>query len=207
LKDWKKMEQHENQDRSFEQVQNTTEETPTKTKSFARDLLETIAIALVLFVLLNVVTSRVKVFNISMQPTLKQGYLLLVNKLAYKLGEPEYGDVIVFHYNGDQQEDYIKRVIGLPGDEVDIRDGVVRVNGMVLTEPYIMEVPGYTGTWSVPEGSLFVLGDNRNHSSDSHQWGYVQMDWVVGKALYVYWPFEAIGSLSIKELVRAAPAN
>jgi signal peptidase I len=142
-----------------------------------------------------------------MQPTLKQGYLLLVNKLAYKLGEPEYGDVIVFHYNGDQQEDYIKRVIGLPGDEVDIRDGVVRVNGMVLTEPYIMEVPGYTGTWSVPEGSLFVLGDNRNHSSDSHQWGYVQMDWVVGKALYVYWPFEAIGSLSIKELVRAAPAN
>ena len=201
------MEQHENQDRSFEQVQNTTEETPTKTKSFARDLLETIAIALVLFVLLNVVTSRVKVFNISMQPTLKQGYLLLVNKLAYKLGEPEYGDVIVFHYNGDQQEDYIKRVIGLPGDEVDIRDGVVRVNGMVLTEPYIMEVPGYTGTWSVPEGSLFVLGDNRNHSSDSHQWGYVQMEWVVGKALYIYWPFEAISSLSIKELVRAAPAN
>ena len=201
------MEQHENQDRSFEQVQNTTEETPTKTKSFARDLLETIAIALVLFVLLNVVTSRVKVFNISMQPTLKQGYLLLVNKLAYKLGEPEYGDVIVFHYNGDQQEDYIKRVIGLPGDEVDIHDGVVRVNDMVLTEPYIMEVPGYTGKWSVPEGSLFVLGDNRNHSSDSHQWGYVQMEWVVGKALYIYWPFEAISSLSIKELVRAAPAN
>lgn len=201
------MEQHENQDRSFDQVQNTAEETPPKTKSFARDLLETIAIALILFVLLNVVTSRVKVFNISMQPTLKQGYLLLVNKLAYKLGEPEYGDVIVFHYNGDQQEDYIKRVIGLPGDEVDIRDGVVRVNGMVLTEPYIMEVPGYTGTWSVPEGSLFVLGDNRNHSSDSHQWGYVQMEWVVGKALYIYWPFEAISSLSIKELVRAAPAN
>lgn len=201
------MEQHENQDRSFDQVQNSTEEPPSKTKSFARDLLETIAIALVLFVLLNVVTSRVKVFNISMQPTLKQGYLLLVNKLAYKLGEPEYGDVIVFHYNGDQQEDYIKRVIGLPGDEVDIRDGVVRVNGMVLTEPYIMEVPGYTGKWSVPEGSLFVLGDNRNHSSDSHQWGYVQMEWVVGKALYIYWPFEAISSLSIKELVRAAPAN
>lgn len=201
------MEQHENNHETINQAQSINEENPAKTKSFARDLLETIVLALVLFVLLNAVTSRVKVFNVSMQPTLKQGYLLLVNKLAYKLGEANYGDVIVFHYKGDQQEDYIKRVIGLPGDEVDIRDGVVRVNGNVLTEPYIMEVPNYKGNWSVPDGSLFVLGDNRNHSSDSHQWGYVEMEWVVGKALVVYWPFDAIGALSVTDLVRAAPAN
>lgn len=181
--------------------------TQPKTKGFWRDLLETILMALFLFVLLNAVTSRVKVFNISMQPTLKQGYLLLVNKMAYKLGDPKYGDVVVFHYNGDDQEDYIKRVIGLPGDKVDISGGVVRVNGSALTEPYIMEVPNYSGTWTVPAGELFVLGDNRNHSSDSHQWGFVQESWVVGKALFIYYPLEAIASLSIDGLVRAAPAQ
>ena len=178
-----------------------------KTKGFWRDLFETILMALVLFVLLNAITSRVKVFNISMQPTLKQGYLLLVNKMAYKLGDPKYGDVIVFHYNGDKQEDYIKRVIGLPGDKVDISGGVVRVNGNALTEPYIMEVPNYSGTWTVPAGELFVLGDNRNHSSDSHQWGFVQASWVVGKALFIYYPLDAIANLSINGLVRAAPAQ
>ncbi|MDD4578927.1 MAG: signal peptidase I, partial [Anaerolineaceae bacterium] len=182
------------------------EEKP-KTKGFWRDLFETILMALVLFVILNAVTSRVKVFNVSMQPTLKQGYLLLVNKMAYKLGEPKYGDIIVFHYNGDKQEDYIKRVIGLPGDKVDISGGVVRVNGNALTEPYIMEVPNYSGSWTVPAGKLFVLGDNRNHSSDSHQWGFVDNSWVVGKALLIYYPFDSVGLLSIDGLVRAAPAQ
>ena len=183
-------------------------ETPQpKTKGFWRDLSETLLMALVLFLLLNAVTSRVKVFNISMQPTLKQGYLLLVNKMAYKLGDPKYGDIVVFHYNGDKQEDYIKRVVGLPGDKVDISGGVVRVNGNALTEPYIMEVPNYSGTWTVPAGELFVLGDNRNHSSDSHQWGFVQESWVVGKALFIYYPLDQIGSLSINGLVRAAPAQ
>ncbi len=178
-----------------------------KAKSFWRDLLETIALALVLFLILNAITSRVKVFNISMQPTLKQGYLLLVNKMAYKLGDPENGDIIVFHYNGDKQEDYIKRVIGVPGDKVDISGGVVRVNDVALTEPYILEVPNYSGSWLVPEGQLFVLGDNRNHSSDSHQWGYVKMNWVVGKAVLIYYPFNEITLLGVPDLVRAAPAQ
>ncbi len=183
-----------------------SEEKP-KTKGFWRDLLETVVMALVLFVLLNAITSRVKVFNISMQPTLKQGYLLLVNKLAYKLGEPDHGDIVVFHYQGDKQEDYIKRIVGLPGDQVDIMGGVVRINGIALTEPYIMEVPNYSGSWVVPEGEFFVLGDNRNHSSDSHQWGFVHEDWVVGKAVLIYYPLDAIGLLSLPNLVRAAPAE
>ncbi|HZK17601.1 MAG: signal peptidase I [Anaerolineaceae bacterium] len=178
-----------------------------KAKGFWRDMLETIALALVLFLILNAITSRVKVFNISMQPTLKQGYLLLVNKMAYKIGEPKNGDIIVFHYNGDKQEDYIKRVIGVPGDQVDISGGVVRVNNIALTEPYIMEVPNYSGSWQVPDGQLFVLGDNRNHSSDSHQWGYVRMDWVVGKAVLIYYPFTEVALLGVPGLVRAAPAQ
>jgi len=186
----------------------TTENAQTKEesgKSFFRDLVETVLMALVLFVILNTITSRVKVFNVSMQPTLKEQDLLLVNKLAYRFGSPKHGDIIVFHFNGGDQDDYIKRVIGLPGDLVEIQGGVVRVNGQALTEPYIMDMPTYNGTWEVPPDELFVLGDNRNHSSDSHQWGTVKMEWVVGKALLVYWPPNKVKLLTIPDLVTAAP--
>ena len=176
-----------------------------KAHGFWRDLIETILMAVVLFLLLNAATSRVRVYNVSMQPTLFEGNLLVVNKLAYKLGEPKRGDIIVFHYQGTVNEDYIKRVIGLPGDTVEIRNGIVRVNGQAITEPYIAELPGYTGQWKVPEGELFVLGDNRNHSSDSHDWGFVQKEWVVGKAIVVYWPLDRIRVLLNPDLVKAAP--
>ncbi len=171
---------------------------------FWLDTLETILLALLLFLAINTVTSRVRVENISMEPTLQPGYLLIVNKLAYKLGEPKHGDIVVFHYMGDNNEDYIKRVIGLPGDEVKIENGTVYVNGIALNEPYIAAFPAYSGTWKVPEGSLFVLGDNRNNSSDSHQWGFVDLDDVVGKAVFIYYPFDVIGSLVIPDLVQAA---
>lgn len=176
-----------------------------KGRGFWRDLIETILMAVVLFLLLNAATSRVRVYNISMQPTLFEGNLLVVNKLAYKLGEPKHGDIIVFHYQGTVTEDYIKRVIGLPGDTVEIGNGIVRVNGLAITEPYLAELPGYTGTWKVPDGELFVLGDNRNHSSDSHDWGFVQQEWVVGKAVVVYWPLDRIRMLIGADLVQAAP--
>lgn len=176
-----------------------------KGKSFWRDLAETLILALALFLILNTITARVKVFNVSMQPTLKQGYLLLVNKLAYKFGEPHHGDVVVFHYNGVQDDDYIKRVVGLPGDEIDIRGGVVRVNGSAITEPYIADVPNYSGEWTVPENELFVLGDNRNNSSDSHQWGTIKMEWVVGKAVLIYYPFSEARMLSVDNLVYGVP--
>ena len=171
---------------------------------FWLDTLETILLALLLFFAINTVTSRVRVENISMEPTLQPGYLVIGNKLAYKLGEPNHGDIVVFHFMGDKNEDYIKRVIGLPGDEVNIENGTVYVNGIALSEPYIAEFPAYSGTWVVPEGSLFVLGDNRNNSSDSHQWGFVDLDDVVGKAVFIYYPFDVIGSLVIPDLVQAA---
>lgn len=172
--------------------------------NFLLDTLETILMALLLFFAINFVTARVRVENISMEPTLKPGYLLVVNKLAYKLGEPKHGDIVVFHYMGDKNEDYIKRVIGLPGDEVKIENHTVYVNGYALNEPYIAELPAYNGTWYVPENCLFVLGDNRNNSSDSHQWGYVEMKDIVGKAVFIYYPFDVFGSLIIPDLVQAA---
>ena len=201
--EWMLVEQNETETKVVEPTPEVVPEN--KTRGFWRDMLETILMAVVLFLLLNAVTSRVRVYNVSMQPTLHEGNLLVVNKLAYKLGEPKRGDIIIFHYQGTLTEDYIKRVIGLPGDTIDIGGGVVRVNGQAITEPYIAELPGYTGTWKVPEGELFVLGDNRNRSSDSHDWGFVKQEWVVGKAILVYWPLDDIRVLTNMDLVHAEP--
>jgi signal peptidase I len=201
--EWMLVEQNETETKVVEPTPEVVPEN--KTRGFWRDMLETILMAVVLFLLLNAVTSRVRVYNVSMQPTLYEGNLLVVNKLAYKLGEPKRGDIIIFHYQGTLTEDYIKRVIGLPGDTIDIGGGIVRVNGQAITEPYIAELPGYTGTWKVPEGELFVLGDNRNRSSDSHDWGFVKQEWVVGKAILVYWPLDRIRVLTNMDLVHAEP--
>ncbi len=172
---------------------------------FLMDTLETVLLALLLFLAINAVSSRVRVENISMKPTLQPGDLLLVNKLAYKWSSPKHGDIIVFHFQGDKNEDYIKRLIGLPGDVVSVKGGIVYVNDQALTEPYIAAQPDYEGNWIIPEGQLFVLGDNRNNSSDSHQWGFVNMDQIVGKAIFLYWPFEKVRSLASPDLVTAAP--
>lgn len=171
---------------------------------FLVDTIETILLALILFLAINAVSSRVIVENISMKPTLQEGELLLVNKLAYKLGKPDHGDIVVFHFQGNKNDDYIKRLIGLPGDEVKVSNGTVYVNGYALTEPYIAAPPAYEGTWKIPEGQLFVLGDNRNNSSDSHQWGFVDMKDIVGTAIFAYWPIDRMRSLSIPDLVQAA---
>ena len=174
---------------------------PKKKDNFWKDLIQTIILAVLIFLILNTVTSRVKVFNVSMQPTLKQGYLLVVNKLAYKWGAAKRGDIIVFHHAGVESQDYIKRVIGLPGDTIEVSGGVVSVNGTPLTEPYIKEMPRYTLSETVPANKLFVLGDNRNQSDDSHTWGFVDMDWVVGKAVFIYWPLTEIRLLSGPDLL------
>jgi len=168
------------------------------------DAAETIILALIMFVIINALTSRVRVENISMLPTLNPGELILVNKLAYKMGDPRHGDVVIFHAPNNPGEDYIKRIIGVPGDEVTVGNGKVVVNGIELTEPYIAAAPNYDGSWTVPENSLFVLGDNRNSSSDSHAWGFVPLDQVVGKALFVYWPLNKIESLTQPDIVTAS---
>lgn len=163
--------------------------------SFIIDILETLILAVILFVAINAISARIRVDGSSMEPTLHGGEYVLVNKLSYRLGQPEYGDVIVFYYPRDPQQEYIKRVIGLPGDKVDISYGSVFVNGVLLEEPYIAAAPIYPGIWLVPDHSLFVLGDNRNNSSDSHSWGAVPVSYVVGKAILVYWPPPAWGMI------------
>lgn len=172
---------------------------------FAVDTVETVLLALILFLGINAVSDRVRVENISMQPTLYSGEFVLVNKLAYKLGSPHIGDIIVFPYPKDPQEKYIKRVIGLPGDVVKVANGTVYVNNQPLDEPYIAAPPAYDGVWTVPQGDLFVLGDNRNQSSDSHVWGYVPVDTVIGRALVIYWPFDKFRILDQPEIVKASP--
>jgi len=172
---------------------------------FFIDTVETILLALVLFLAINALSARVRVENVSMQPTLKPGEFLLVNRVAYKIGEPSIGDIIVFHAPGVNDMDYIKRVIGLPGDQVQIANGLVYVNNQPLYEPYIAEPPRYTGTWEVPPGEYFVLGDNRNNSSDSHMWGFVPQDDIVGRALLIYWPLSEVTFLRSRDIVQAVP--
>jgi signal peptidase I len=166
--------------------------TRSTTWRFFLETFQTILLALVLYFLIDTVIARVRVENISMKPTLQPGEYLLVNKYAYRMGDIHHGDIIVFHYPVNPTQDYIKRVIGLPGDMVQIHDGKVFVNNQLLTEDYIGATVAYNGDWKVPVDSLFVLGDNRNQSSDSHAWGYVPLDYVVGKALAVYWPFSDV---------------
>jgi signal peptidase I len=155
---------------------------------FLKDVLETLVLAVILFVGINTVSARIRVDGDSMDPTLASGEYIIVNRLSYRLGTPQRGDIIVFHFPGNPQEEYIKRVIGLPGDDVQVKNGRVYINDQLLNESYIAVKMDYTGSWQVPAGQLFVLGDNRNNSSDSHDWGTVPMDYVVGKAVLVYWP-------------------
>ncbi|MFA7407593.1 MAG: signal peptidase I [Anaerolineaceae bacterium] len=170
---------------------------------FFIDTVETILLALVLFLAINALSARVRVENVSMKPTLQEGEFLLVNRVAYTFGQPSIGDIIVFHAPGASDMDYIKRVIGLPGDQVRITDGIVYVNNQPLYEPYIAESPRYTGTWDIPQNEYFVLGDNRNNSSDSHMWGFVPHEDIVGRALLIYWPLSEITLLRSSGIVSA----
>ena len=167
---------------------------------FAKNLL----IALVLVFLVNLVIDRVRVENISMFPTLKEGDMLVVNKLAYKLGKVERGDILTFHYPLDPKLSFIKRAIGLPGDTVEIVNKKVWVNGNALNEPYIVTPSDYTGKWVVPADSVFVLGDNRVDSADSHVWGFVPSNDLVGKVLAVYWPPNRMRIVSHPDLMASA---
>jgi len=171
---------------------------------FIIDLLETLILSVILFLAINAVSARIRVDGFSMEPTLHSGEFVIVNKLAYKLGDPTISDVIVFHYPRDPEQEYIKRVIGLPGDHVMITDGQVYVNDQPIEEPYISMPPAYQSDWTIPEDALFVLGDNRNNSSDSHTWGPVPMENVIGKAFFVYWPPARWGLVDQLVAARAA---
>ncbi len=186
--------------------------------------METLLLTVLIFFAVRGVVQSYRVDGESMMPSLRSDELLLVNKAVYwKVDEasplaslaqggsdgtgerylfhpPERGEVIVFEAPQDLGRDYIKRVIGVPGDLVEIRDQAVFVNGERLKEPYIGQTPtdafiSSKTEWPVPPGRLFVLGDNRSGSSDSRAWGLVEMRKVVGKATVTYWPVSEVGGI------------
>ncbi|MFU8774083.1 MAG: signal peptidase I [Anaerolineales bacterium] len=186
-------------------------ELPGEEKSKVRrallDVLETLIIAVVLFVGINAVSARIRVDSFSMEPTLQKGNFVIVNKLAYQFGSPQRGDIVVFRYPPNPIEQYIKRIIGLPGEIVRINAGQVQINGEILTEPYLLDSTVRGGEWQVPADSYFVLGDNRNNSSDSRVWGMVPADNLIGKALVIYWPPDRWNVLGNEFVLAAETAN
>jgi signal peptidase I len=178
---------------------------PSDFRSAVVELLDSaiLALALVFLIIKPFIVQAFWIPSESMLPALHPNDRILVNKFIYHFREPRREDVIVFQAPSEalimsfgddhSKKDYIKRVIGLPGDEIAIHDGAVYVNGKALKEPYIMEEPPYDfprngGAYKVPEGSLFVLGDNRPDSNDSHRWGPLARNRVLGKAFLIFWP-------------------
>jgi signal peptidase I len=179
---------------------------PNGLRRMLRELLETLLLAVIIFIAINTATARILVQSISMQPNLVENDLVLVNRLAYLLSDPQRGEVIVFlNPLNPQDVPYIKRVIGLPGDTVAIDQGQVFVNGFLLKEPYLDIETQRGGQWQVPPGSLFVMGDNRNNSSDSRQWGMVPVESIIGRAEAVYWPLQHLQVLHMPSAEAAQP--
>ncbi len=162
-----------------------------KMRFTAREILITIALALVIFLALQAMFQSVRVVGSSMEPSLEQGQYLLLSKASYWFHSPKGGDVIVFKHPEEPDRELIKRVIATPGDIVEIKDGKVYINDIPLEEDYISDPPSYIfPAQQVPEGYYFVLGDNRNHSSDSHIWSnpWIPEENIIGKAQLSYWP-------------------
>ena len=180
-----------------------SEPQPSMTWMMLRELIETVVLSLVIFLLIRQVVQNYRIESHSMEPNFYEGEFILVNKLAYKLGAPERGDVLVFHNPNNPDEDYIKRIIGLPGDTVEIHDGRVFINGQPLIEDYpIKEIPRsavYEAEVIQPD-HLFVMGDNRPQSSDSRSFGQLSEDLIVGKAWVRVWPFNKFGIIEHYDL-------
>jgi len=157
----------------------------------------TILIAVVVFVCLRLTVQSYTVVMSSMWPTFEDGECIMVNKLSYRSSGPQRGEVIIFDPPFDSEYPFIKRVIGLPGETVEINDGKVSINGTPLEENEYIDIaaqPDYTmSAQEVPENEYFVLGDNRNHSNDSHNGWTVPRDNIVGKAWFTYWPPSKLG--------------
>lgn len=164
--------------------------------SLALVVLVWLVLPLSIRVMLNISTARVRHDGYSMGTTLPNASYLLADRLAYEQTDPQRGDIIIFSLPLDPELDLIKRVIGLPGETITVQDGIVTINGTVLEESYIAEPPSYNGTWVVPEGQFFVLGDNRNDSRDSHQWGFLPKENIIAKAVWIYYPVDHFGKIN-----------
>jgi len=178
---------------------------------FFLDIIETLVIALSIFLVVYLFFMQPHQVNgQSMVPTFQNGEYLLTDKISYRLGEPERGDVIVFHApeNANCPKgtgcDFIKRIVAMPGENVTLKDGDIYINEEKINESYISEeidtLPGQylkrVGSVSLGAEEFFAVGDNRPYSSDSREWGPISKSDIVGKAFFRYWPVSAIGFLS-----------
>lgn len=164
-------------------------------KSASKEIVDSIIVAFVIAIFIR--TFFLGVYTIpsgSMLETLQIGDFILVNKLSYKFSDPKHDDIVVFEYPLNPRLDYIKRVIGVPGDVIEIKDKVVYRNGEKLEPNYVQYRSGFNldiadnmPKFTVPEGFYFMMGDNRDNSEDSRFWGYVSKDAIVGKAFIIYW--------------------
>ncbi len=163
--------------------------------AFWRDVIEILLLIITIYTLVNLATARAVVEGASMQPNFYTGQLVIVNRFAYYFNSPQRGDVVVLHDPEDPSQDFIKRVIGLPGELMQIKEGRVYANGTLLDEPYIPRfcTSGCDGTWTLDSDHYFVLGDNRPNSHDSHSFGPLDRKLIVGKAWIRYWPLQDIG--------------
>jgi signal peptidase I len=194
--------------------ENNLNQNKKKTGSLFKEIVEwtvTIVFALLVAMLIKgFLFVPIEVKMVSMQDTLFEGQRLIVYKLGYYFSLPKRGDILIFEQQeglfkgwlkylplpNPQEMDYIKRVIALPGDEIDIRDGAVYINGVKHPEPYIKgttDIMGMEFPAKVPENKIFVMGDNREHSSDSRQLGFIDLNKVRGRAVFRIWPLHAIG--------------
>ncbi len=175
-------------------------------KAVIRDILETALLTLVIFLAVRLAVQNFRVEGSSMEPTLHTNQYLLVNKVSYLVGEPQRGDIVVLRFPLDPRRDFIKRIVGLPGEQVEVKGGSVYVNGQALVEPYLLQRPAYTyPPTTLPPREYFVLGDNRNNSDDSHVWNGLPRKDIIGKAWVSYWPPATWGIVSHDDVRAAAP--
>lgn len=174
-----------------------------------REMVEVLVLAVLMVMLIRNFVQNYRIDGISMEPNFHNGQFLIVNRYAYCPGihieiplvnipvwektwcvrQPRRGDVIIFEYPRDPSRDFIKRVIGLPGETVEIVDGKVYIDGQLMPEPFGPNPGSYTAApLTVGPDEVYVMGDNRNNSSDSHLWGPLPQDYIIGKALISYWP-------------------
>lgn len=154
-----------------------------------RDIGIIILIAVAVFAFLRVSLQGYMVCGACMLPGIEDHDWVMVSKASYFSSDPDHGDVVILEPPMQSNHPFIKRIIAVPGDAIEINDGKVYLNGIPLTEPYIAEPPRYTiPTQEIPEGEYFVLGDNRNSADDSHIWGTVPRENIIGKAWFIYWP-------------------
>lgn len=169
-----------------------------KKSSVFGEIFESVAIAVLLAVVIRLfILEPFYIPSGSMEPTLKEHDRILVSKLNYYFQEPERGDIIVFKYPKDTRRNFVKRVVAVGGETLAIKNSNLYINGRLIPENYLP--PGLRfadfGPVKVPEGSYFVMGDNRNNSDDSRVWGFLPKDLIVGKAIIIYWPPQRIGMM------------